>query len=113
MENSKTDTELIAEFMDMIQNPFDKTTFSKKEYYVLEEGEHFGLWQYPDFKNSWDWLMPVVEKIETLAPTRVKIDCNEVTIISNKRFKVHTLRKINSVYQCILQFIEWYNKQPK
>lgn len=63
------------------------------------------------YESSWDMLMPVVEKIESLAPTRVKIDCNECTIIGGRRFKVHTLKKINSVYQCVAQFIKWQSSQ--
>lgn len=62
-------------------------------------------------KFTWNDLMPVVEKIESIAPTRVKIDCNECTIIGDKRFKVHTMVKLHSVYKCIIQFIKWYNSK--
>jgi len=62
----KTDNELIAKFMGMIQNPYDKKSFSKEQFYVFEDGEHLGVWEYPAFHTSWDWIMPVVEKINRL-----------------------------------------------
>jgi hypothetical protein len=71
------------------------------------------------FHYSWDFLMPVVEKIEQM-PFRVKMcgrrveiwkdpnNLNEQFICMNKR-----LTKIESTWFCITQFITWHNNQNK
>lgn len=103
------DNELIAEFMGM--NYYNDYGHHGDTYYeeAVIDPEDPDFVQSPHWHESWDWLMPVVEKIESMAPNRVVIDCNECRIISDRRFKVHTLKKINSVYQCVVQFIKWYN----
>ncbi len=55
MKTELTDNELIAEFMGM--------TSSFDTYFSKEQNCHFEI---KDFKydTSWDWLMPVVEKIQ-------------------------------------------------
>ena len=65
----------------------------------------------PDYKNSWDELMPVVEKIN---------ECDWVTIYSDE-CKIHSLQVnefediivtkegeslINSVYEAVLKYVK-------
>lgn len=105
------DNELIAEFMGW--RKASKGFMVPNTYPIIDgydSGETEFTNEFLDFDTRWDWLIPVVQKIESIAPTRVIIDCNECRIVGDKRFKVHTLRKINSVYQCVVQFIKWYNE---
>jgi hypothetical protein len=69
------------------------------------------------YHTSWDWLMPVVEKIEAMGYTVVIH--REATLISAydndlnciwKTTKWDQEVKINHVYQAIVQFIQWYNQ---
>lgn len=94
-----SDNELIAEFMG--QTGLTRVFRDKIVPYV------------PAYDGLWDTLMEVVQKIESIAPTRVVIDCNECKIIGDRRFKVHTMNKKNSVYQCVVQFIKWYNTKQQ
>jgi hypothetical protein len=70
------------------------------------------------YHSSWDWLMPVVEKIESLSKE------NETYSFSITKFSVRVLyrgsrvvdlpidnTKFESTYQAVIQFIELYNKQ--
>lgn len=73
------------------------------------------------FSYSWDWLMPVIDKIETLkdesglfyevciAGKEAFIHCESDSITKSyyKEFK------IESVYLAIIEFIKWYNEQSK
>lgn len=92
---------LIAEFMGMIQGRI----VDEIGYYDTDELE---------YHSSWDWLMPVVEKIglEYL----VKIQNGTCTI-----FYIHPMgskqvnisfqcedKTIDSVYLAVLDFLEWY-----
>lgn len=73
------------------------------------------------YHSSWDWLMPVAEKIATLSSDDV------VHIEIGKTFsrsfywnldngQVHVFDEsadtpIQTVYKSVLQFIQWYNNQ--
>ena len=52
------------------------------------------------FNSSWDWLMPVVEKIANL---HLKENVTTLPISSN----------IKTVWDACLEFIKWYNEQNK
>ena len=77
------------------------------------------------FKYSWQELMRVVLKIESLKSQRfggfkVIIHEDVCTIQAHERKKENTYSKtyasktkINSVYQSVLLFIDWYNKYEK
>jgi len=59
----KEKNKLIAEFMGLEASP----KYNPKEYYRKEYNS--GEWYLPEemqYHTSWDWLMPVLEKIETL-----------------------------------------------
>lgn len=80
------------------------------------------------YHTSWDWLMPVVEKIEAMGwcvrienwPKKFKSpykehysvwmwldpeDCPEIQTYSDS--------KIEAVYKAVYQFITWYNQQKQ
>lgn len=69
--------------------------------------------KYCKFHTSWDWLMPVVEKVEGLG-YNVLIKGNSCTIY-NRVYNVERVigkTKIQAVYNHIIQFIQWYNSNP-
>ena len=77
---------------------------------------------------SWDWLMPVVEKIESL---EFDFRISFVNAYGNLNYNYHSvhiethdgndvifneekfLTKIQAVYKAVLEFIHWYNTQEK
>ena len=85
------------------------------------------------YHSSWDWLMSVVEKIEAMSDNIIEkvwisiqgktcsmwnyYDPSEVLrkAGSDTPYKIRTIggTKIESVYKAVLQFLEWYNSQPK
>lgn len=90
------DNQLIAEFMMK----------GNSELYV------------PEYHKKWDWLMPVVERIETMGPTGY-----EVSII-DKECEIGTMgyyykvivvckgeTKIEAVFDAVVNFIKWYNEK--
>ena len=79
------------------------------------------------FHYSWDWLMPVIEKIEGIGRTRVEISgqyCSIVPLvydididelvykdeIMRNNGSMYNTTKINKVYVCVVEFIKWYNE---
>lgn len=81
-------------------------------------------WDAPfQFHKSWDWLMPVVEKIENadcvshigwtidLGLFVIEVETNEEirTLESNKNHETN----IQCVYNAVVKFIKWYNKKQK
>lgn len=92
------------------------------------------------YHSDWSWLMPVVEKIESLTQNSVTINKNNVRVwqitdnyivnisLNEDGFIVsryldtdfdytvitgekQTLTKIESVWQAVVEFIKWYNTQ--
>jgi hypothetical protein len=94
----KTDNEIIAEFMG---EPMAVVKAFPKE------------WKYD---TSWDWLMPVVEKIDLMYSRRLS-EYNMNTTEINRYTSVVSLHLICSkalVYKKVLTFIKYYNSlKPK
>ena len=78
MENNK----LIAEFMGYIY---------EDDILVPEE---------PQYHTSWDWLMPVIQKIEE--------ECGGVP---KQLLDVSFYDEIGDVYQAVVEFIKQYNNE--
>ncbi len=117
MENNK----LIAEFMGFqktnigwydseeimppLSNTYDSNTFDEHEL---------------AFHKSWDWLMPVVDRIEGIidehgcAKYNVRIEQSWVDIIDNHTsdeiVKVDGDNRREATYKAVVEFINQYNK---
>jgi len=123
---------LIAEFMGgKLQN------IGNGDYYdgayldtipAWEEGGSIVMWKGQrdcvspndlSYHLSFDWLMPVVEKIEADRKYRVPMvwnccDVNDATDGYSNIVEITGMpTKIEAVWQAVVQFIEWYNKQSK
>lgn len=122
---SMSDNEIIAEFMDLnriVHNP---------EYFITDHGmTHQNEFRY---NSSWDWLMPVVEKIAQHV-YEIWQDSNgykEVThhdrayprtfgmIDSEGKWMVRINRMpleqestlIEATYKAVVEFIKWHNAE--
>lgn len=69
------------------------------------------------FHTSWDWLMPVVEKIESITGGMLigRMFCDieyQDPIIREKHFKIRIASgvKMNAIHEAVCEFIEWYNE---
>ena len=149
MKTIEENNRLIAEFMGLTLEPWqgedrlgDDDTDT--EYWFDEHGNVIDALLYHE---SWDWLMPVVEKIEILGSSeimsrtlysRFDITHNQITLkwsknngyqlkleaypewmithkssISKEFIRVNlpsNSTKIEALYQAVVAFIEWYNK---
>lgn len=97
---------LIAEFMD-------------KEYYLLRTALHPEQYPYSDkdggyeplqYHTSWDWLMPVVERIAMIYNLADKDMANELL---EKDFMIWNYKiagpGITAIWEAATEFIKWYN----
>lgn len=132
IENNK----LIADFM-VAKAPYWNKDDNQGEGEQLYFQPHDTKYQqmYPKemlFQHSWDWLMPVVEKIETLFNNGIDVDIfSDGTVITQYRFEENEYltegeeivrltkaeigfdTKIEHTYQAVVEFIKWYNKTTK
>lgn len=98
--------------MQHLYNPINLYEFEGGDYQF--ETDVTGL----TFHTSWDWLMPVVEKIESLgysvntSSSMVYINGDNGIIKKpiNIGFKI---TKIEAVYNACVEFILWYNAAQK
>ena len=123
--NTTENNKLIAEFMGLepynlkyIKHPFFKR---EKEIHVVNLKYH----------TSWDWLMPVVEKIESLGvkfwvkgnTCRVYINRELAELDSNVEWNgistefegfffiyFEEKTKKEATYKAVVEFIKWYNE---
>ena len=119
----QTQNKLISEFMGYTyhksKHSYDKSLFGE------------GFWSKPGckmadliFDHDWNELIPVVEKIESLAidnvgeigiwiePIRCLIGSDyHHPIIEVAVDMCHS--KIEMIYKAVIQFIQWYNNQNK
>ena len=146
MDNITENNKIIAEFLDWEFDDLSETF--ETPFLKLVEPQAFGDEQFScklqdfelDFHTDWNWLMPVVEKIESLnlGNTTIKtvfseedlyINSNVSFLIMYKECYVNFFgemkvyenwisvtecnSKIEAVYNACVEFIKWYNKQNK
>lgn len=114
MEENK----LIAEFMEWdVKRPATIPTNLHLSNLELDNGDTMEL----RYHESWDWLMPVVEKIESFIfdennSYNVTIGSTNYCIIQDSNgdsveiIKDNGETKLETVYQAVVEFIKWYNK---
>lgn len=134
--NTQENNKLIAEFIglhDEILSTGNIHSWSDAPFfYITEDSKEKvmeGVAKYSKYHTSWDWLMPVVEKIRNVPSydrdrfsTEVIIYGNKTTIKSggygekkhSKFFFNKTIRGTNNTteaaYYAVVEFIKWYNK---
>lgn len=66
------------------------------------------------YDDDWNLLMPVMEQIERMDGVKLIINDSQCQIkVGIKVFKTHTISIRNSIVKTLVQFIKWYNSQPK
>jgi len=107
--NTLEGNKLIAEFMGWGKG--ENYTKKLKFYCVDNEATDQQLPQEMLFTSSWDWLMPVVAKANTI------IQGQQLTVnfpsIGKKLQEAILKNNIIVARQCMVKFIQWYNNQNK
>ena len=107
LENNK----LIAEFMDVFISDYT----SEEEEWIKTFNENDLL-----YHNSWDWLMPVVVKINSTTSFTVVIQSMDCYVynadsgikVTSEQMKWNPDELIKSVYDTVIQFIKYLNNIP-
>ena len=97
------DNKLIAEFMEVeTSNGIVYQNNNTNEFHRIK------------YHESWDWLMPVVEKIEDMG-CDVLITNGECTISGDNDYYVESIGKSRrgATYDAVVEFINEYNKTNK
>ena len=128
MKNIIENNKLIAEFMgvfDKILSTGNIHSWSDAPYYYTTEDTREkvikNISKYSKYSNDWNWLMKVVEKIESIEDCVYQVDIlqegckilKRCCLLIDKRVgKLESdTTKIESVYNACVEFIKWYNKQ--
>ena len=125
----KQELELVAEFVGR-RGKEKKNLFTFIGASVLLDGDTWYTIEQAKFHEDWNWLMPVVEKIEKMCLHKkganpkgysisvmidgdyCRIQTNAATVNDPCYFAriVTDKSKIQCVFEAVCQFIEWYNK---
>lgn len=115
---------LIAEFMGgKFRKSKDKNTLNK--YFDLKDKGYFYYENEIRYHTSWDWIMPVLEKIEQIGciiEISYSLVCMcRICVIGKKHEKAFNiindnnggLEPIIAIYKSVVEFIKWYNQNTK
>ena len=106
----ETNNKLIAEFLGYIDNGCSEEGFlidPKTNYDICIDSLQF--------HSDWNWLMEVVEKIESLKFSVLigKNNCVIEQTFGKESLNLGLIKgkdKIEAVYNACLEFIKWYNE---
>ena len=125
MKTTTENNKLLAEFMEWGNGGVYITPFENVGYC---NGEPTSICLGYDllFHKSWDWLMPVVDKIEKELTEEFRVvifedECSiyqktedgSTLIIFNCIAEQFNTSKIEATYLACVEFVEWYNEQNK
>lgn len=66
------------------------------------------------YHTSWDWLMPVVDKIaKMVAMCEIEIPKNEYELDAFSLIRRHIYATIETIHNDVYQFVLWYNQQKQ
>lgn len=106
MKTTEENNRLIAEFMGLTESSIPNKYWTEKNSEGITSGEMVE----PKYHSSWDWLMPVVNKIRTLY-NNCEVDGDEAFDIIDVLSEGCTEANIFQAFDAVVQFIEWYNEQ--
>jgi hypothetical protein len=112
MKNTTENNKLIANFLGQKEQPFEFPQFG----YIRHDGEWKDSFHEDQLKfhKDWNWLMSVVDKIESLGYD-VQIVLDYCTITDGDYSETTQLggNKMHNVYNACVEFIKCYNEYNK
>lgn len=104
--------------MGLIKNPHRDNEYSKPEDYFETNAGKFGHWEIPKYDISWDWLMSVVAKIDSIHDANFKYDIEQIRAGNWPKDDQFTdviamplNTPISEACEEIVKFINWFNQQ--
>lgn len=114
---------LIAKFLGYKRNEIINNGWMRVKNWDIKD---FGYFDDKDlhYHDNWLWIMPVVEKIESQHGCIIQIwlslgkGCKIMKVTDENKqvrhFDYESNSTIEAIWQCVIQFINWYNTQhPK
>lgn len=114
----KSDNELIAEFMGFkYHKNYGYIGDVRYDDEAVIDPVDPKFVQIPHWNDSWDWLIPVAQKIKDL--TYKDLKAQELPTFQQAVARWRAAQneisnlKIEAAHYCVVKWIEWYNSQPK
>jgi len=111
--NEAEGNKLIAKFMGLKPNPSDGGRTWGYEVIEMNGETYSPEWTTLKYHKSWDWLMPVVDKIEDMGYyfTICRWTCSVSEEWKDEtKHGISTDSKINAVYKSVITFVNWYSR---
>ena len=100
---------LISEFMGMKPNRYN--SFPLKPTDFAQDGDADVRYSDMKYHKSWDWLMPVIDKIRSEV-CYVKYKEHTASMIDDGGIYINTKFRENT-YNDVVEFIKWYNQNKE
>lgn len=113
-ETITQNNKLIAEFMGLPPNPYSPHLYAINPEII--DGELFAEnWVNLLYHKSWDWMLPVCERIEShgfiVQITMCLAGSCKIWNYKGNYFGMESNNPIEAVWNTAVQFIEWHNQQ--
>jgi len=104
---------IIARFMGLIPNPYDNGKTWAVEVETIDSQVYGYNWIKLFYYTSWDYLMPVVEKINRFDWVQIMSGECKIHAMQPDQFRTIRIIKeeeplINSVFEACFQYAEWF-----
>ena len=114
---NREEIKLIAEFMGMTEYEYPTDMPEWVNIYGSNEKNYINF----RYHSSWDWLMPVVEKIGkeydvriTWQPTAINVTyIDRPDVFDSEISSMGGMTALENTYRSVVKFIEWFNKNKK
>ena len=114
MEGLIKNNKLIADFIgaSKTSNCKDNEMFIPDQTICRIDTIELGKGHILKFHKSWDWLMPVVEKISELT-SKETFNKSNSNVAFYKILSLNIDTSKQHVYKAVVEFINWYNENKK
>ena len=113
------DNKLIASFLGQTSTNYEFPQYEFQQFgYIKSNGDWEDTFWASELKfhSDWNWLMEVVEKIESKGfDVHINTCVCRISDVGEDRFEdietFNSNNKIQAVYSGVVEFIKWYNNQ--
>lgn len=111
--NAVEGNRLIAEFLggELVPEKQGNVYWFKDYHHFLTNHKALNVYALK-YHSSWDWLIPVVEKIESMNYYFNISNSHVIVVNSENGYEYDDMydSKIEAVWQAVVSFAKWYNK---
>lgn len=90
----------------------DRTKYREGNELIARFMGTYSFFKWIHYHNSWDWLIPVIDKITDMDEYSSHYRPEMSSMFSDGSIQINT-KFIENTYEQVVEFINWYNERSK